>query len=68
MNMEKPKSIERIERMRNGEKVKCPKCGNGFISAVGEPSKAYLFKCSGCDVGIVMTKNIDVSRYVASVN
>lgn len=66
--MEKPKSIERIERMRKGEKVKCPKCADGFISAVGDPSTAYLFKCSGCNVGMVMSKNINIGKYVASVN
>ena len=65
--MEKPKSVERIERMRKGEKVKCPKCANGFISAVGEPSSAYLFECSGCKVGILMTKNIGIREYVDSV-
>lgn len=61
--MEKPKSIERIERMRKGEKVKCPKCDDGFISAVGEPSEAYFFKCDGCGISMVMRRNIDLSKY-----
>jgi uncharacterized protein (DUF983 family) len=63
MLMEKPTSIERIERMRNGEKVKCPKCADGFISAVGEPSTAHVFKCDGCGTSMVMKKEIDFKEY-----
>lgn len=63
MLMEKSKSIERIERMRNGEKVKCPKCADGFVSAVGNPSEAYLFRCSDCGTSMVMKKKIDYKKY-----
>lgn len=65
--MEKPKTVERIERMRKGEKVKCPKCADGFISAVGKPETAYLFKCSECGASIKTTKNIDLSKYGITV-
>lgn len=65
--MEKPKTVERIERMRNGEKVKCPKCADGFISAVGEPGTAYLFKCSECGTSIKTTKSIDLRKYGITV-
>ena len=27
-------SLERIKRMRNGEKIKCSRCKEGYISAV----------------------------------
>ena len=63
MFMEKPASVERIERMRNGEKVKCPRCADGFVSAVGEPRKAYVFKCDGCGTSMVMKKQIDLKKY-----
>ena len=46
--MDKPKSIEKIEKMRNGEKIKCPRCDTGFISAVGNPQTTYLFRCKYC--------------------
>lgn len=54
--MVRPKTFERIERMRKGEKFKCPKCETGFFSAVGEPKEAYIFKCDKCGVSMVMTK------------
>ena len=56
--MEKPKTVERIEKMRNGEKLKCPKCKEGYISAVGDPETTLVFRCSGCDRSIVLTVNI----------
>lgn len=58
--MEKLKTIERIEMMRNGKKIKCPKCEKGFVYAVGEPSTAYVFKCDSCNTGMVMTKKLDL--------
>lgn len=51
-----PKTVERIEKMRKGEKIKCPKCEKGFIAAVGEPENAYIFKCDECGTSMVMTK------------
>ena len=63
--MKKPKSIERIEMMRKGKKVKCPKCEVGFISAVGDPEKAYYFKCDKCHVGIVQTKKLDIESILS---
>lgn len=48
----KDKSIERIEKMRNGEKIKCPRCENGYISAVGEPKEAIVFRCDSCPTGM----------------
>ena len=54
--MEKPTVFERIEKMRNGEKIKCPKCENGHISAVGEPKTTSLFKCDECGIAMRMTK------------
>lgn len=54
-----PKSIERIEKMRKGNKVKCPKCAKGFISAMGEPSTAYCFRCDKCGTSLILTKQIN---------
>lgn len=51
-----PKTVERITRMRNGEKIKCPKCNEGHISAVGKPEEADVFRCDKCGTSIVMTK------------
>ena len=63
--MKKPKSIERIEMMRKGEKIKCPKCESGFISAVGDPKIAYYFKCDKCSVSIVQTQKIDIETVLS---
>lgn len=51
----KMQTEQRIEAMRNGEKIKCPKCEKGFISAVGNPQTTKVFKCSHCETGIVLT-------------
>ena len=63
--MEKPKSIERIEMMRKGKKIKCPKCESGLISAVGDPEKAYYFKCDNCSVSIVQTKKLNIESVLS---
>ena len=65
VRMEKPKSIERIEMMRKGKKIKCPKCESGFISAVGEPKSAYYFKCDKCSTSILQTKKIDIESVLS---
>lgn len=46
---------ERIEKMRNGEKVKCPKCESGFFSAVGDSASTKVFRCDACQTGITLT-------------
>lgn len=46
---------ERIEKMRNGEKVKCPKCKDGFFSAVGDPKTTKVFRCDTCQTGMTLT-------------
>lgn len=48
-------SIERIKRMRSGERIKCPRCEKGYISAVGAPDVANVFKCNKCGNSIVLT-------------
>lgn len=49
----------RIEKMRNGEKIKCPRCELGFISAIGEPKTTNVFKCDHCFTGIVLRISLD---------
>ena len=48
-------AVERIEKMRNGEKIKCPRCEDGYISAVGDPKKTNVFRCDKCPTGITLT-------------
>ena len=50
----KTNSELRIEKMRNGEKIKCPRCESGFISAIGDPKSTKVFRCDRCDIGIVL--------------
>ena len=54
--MNKPNTIDKIATMRNGGRIKCPKCDSGFVSAVGKPETASLFRCDGCGTGMLMTK------------
>lgn len=51
----KTKTEERIETMRSGGKIKCPRCANGHISAAGDPKTTNVFKCSHCETGITLT-------------
>ncbi len=51
-------TLERIRRMRNGERIKCPKCDKGYWVALGTPETAYAFHCDSCDLGMVLTKRI----------
>ena len=41
----KTESEKRIEKMRNGEKIKCPRCKTGLFSAVGDPKTTKVFRC-----------------------
>ena len=45
----------RIEKMRNGEKLQCPRCKDGYVSAVGNPLTTKVFKCDICGMSIVLT-------------
>lgn len=51
----KPESLIRIEKMRNGEKIKCPRCDGGFFSAVGDPKTTNVFRCDTCQTGMTIT-------------
>lgn len=51
----KTKSDERIENMRNGEKIKCTRCEDGFVAAVGNPKTTNVFRCDHCKTAIVLT-------------
>lgn len=51
----KPESLKRIEKMRNGEKIKCPRCKDGFFSAIGDPMTTNVFGCDKCQAGMTLT-------------
>jgi hypothetical protein len=46
---------ERINKMRNGERIKCPECENGYFSAVGNPETTKIFRCDLCHTSITLT-------------
>ena len=48
-------SQKRQKIMRNGGKIKCPKCEGGFIAAVGNPETTNVFRCDTCGLSIVPT-------------
>lgn len=54
-------TLERIELMRKGEKLKCPKCENGYISAIGNPKDTTLFECP-CGCRIMLTKKVNLFK------
>lgn len=49
------KSNDRINKMRTGEKIKCPKCESGLFSAVGDPQTTKVFRCDACQSSLIMT-------------
>jgi len=53
---------DRIAKMRRGEKIKCPKCENGFFEAKGDPKKTLVFGCDKCDAGMVLTVPMKVDN------
>lgn len=53
MGEENNKSLERLKKLMNGEKLKCPRCENGYIAAVGDPKTTNVFKCDCCQTAIV---------------
>ena len=56
----KTKTEERIATMRNGGKIKCPRCNDGYISAAGDPKTTHVFKCNHCETG--MTLRVPLNR------
>lgn len=39
-----------LDKLRNGEKVLCPKCGKAFLKPYGTTcDKAHTFDCPECD-------------------
>lgn len=46
---------EKIEKMRNGEKIECPRCKIGFFSAVGDPKTTNVFRCNNCEAAMTLT-------------
>ena len=46
---------ERMKILRNGGKIKCPRCENGYISALGNPKTAVSFHCNQCPTGMNYT-------------
>ena len=37
-----------LDRLRKGEKVKCPNCKNGILEPVGKVLSTKGFKCKEC--------------------
>ena len=48
--MEKVNPIEFLRRLRDGEKVICPKCGMGRIVTPHDPKTSHFFHCEKCDL------------------
>ena len=51
----KTKTEERIEKMRRGEKLPCPKCSDGLFSAFGDPKTTNTFGCDKCQIKMTLT-------------
>lgn len=46
---------DRVERMRNGEKLPCPRCSGGLFFAVGNPKTTNIFSCNKCNLKMTLT-------------
>lgn len=40
------------EKLRKGEKVKCPQCNAGYLVTPHEPKISHFFECSECGMKI----------------
>lgn len=40
--------LQRLKKMRNGEKVTCKHCGKGIMQPVGDYKTTYCFVCDNC--------------------
>ena len=48
-------SIERIKRIRNGEKVTCWKCKRGVMQSPGcRPQESNYFRCDECGNSVTL--------------
>lgn len=56
----KTRTEERVEKMRNGEKLPCPKCSGGLFSAVGNPKTTNTFSCNKCNLKMTLTVPIEL--------
>ena len=50
---------QRIEYMRSGGKIKCPRCKEGYVSAVGNPKETNYFACP-CGCRIILTNKLEL--------
>lgn len=50
--VEKITTIGIIEKLRNGEKVKCTECGKGFYVPFGDYKTSTRFTCDVCKAKI----------------
>ena len=51
----KTETEERIDRMRRGEKLPCPKCSAGHFFAFGDPKTTNVFGCDKCQIKMTLT-------------
>ena len=49
------KTEERIAKMRQGEKLPCPRCSDGMFSAIGDPKTTNTFGCDKFQVKMTLT-------------
>lgn len=56
-------SLKDLSRVREGKKVKCNKCGEGYYQPIpeGAPAdKCYTFVCPKCGDMVIFTPNVTV--------
>ena len=44
---------ERLNLLKNGEKVLCKKCKSGIMEPVGDPKKTNSFVCHKCNSQLI---------------
>jgi len=54
-------SSELIERLQNGEEIKCIDCGNGYYTTSADDiSISHEFSCNSCNSVIRVSPNITI--------
>lgn len=50
-----------LDALKNGEKIKCPRCGSAFLEPHGTtPKKAHSFSCPKCYFEVHSTPAINI--------
>ena len=48
-------TLDKIKKIRNGERTLCKRCSTGHITPMGDPMTTNVFSCDHCGVTLTLT-------------